>query len=152
MFQRSTYARLAIALAAGSLVALAGATPAVADVSLDPGSADSLEWDDGVVSGVDFSGADGDELDPFAGGVDELDIGPTTRGRVDMNGGLALQSSPFDGRLVRVAQNGEFVRIVCKTRGLPVSGDTLWYLIDGNGVWSWGPARFIRTADSPPRC
>jgi hypothetical protein len=157
MSQRSTYARLGIALAAGSLVALAGATPAVAGVGWDPGSGDSRVGDNGGVSGAEFFGNDGDGLDPFDEWGDGLGIGlgdvRTIRGRVDVNGGLALRNSPFPGsRLVRVAQNGEFLPIVCKTTGAPVNGDTVWYLIDGIGTWSWGPARFIDTFESPPWC
>ncbi|GGN77845.1 hypothetical protein GCM10011579_060460 [Streptomyces albiflavescens] len=159
MSQRSRYVRLAIVLAAGSLVALAGATPAVAGEGWDPGSGDSREWVDGWdSSGVSFAeGFDGSEsfgegfafTDGGDGGVSTF----TVKGRVNLNGGLILRSSPTrNSRLVRVARNGEIVHIFCKTRGESVNGDSLWYLLDDGGTWSWGPARFIDAVESPPWC
>jgi hypothetical protein len=155
MSLRSTYTRIGIALAAGSLVALAGATPALADENGDPGNGDSREWNDGG-DGLDADNGFGDELvdgrDSDDGFGDGRDNEGTTRGRVHRNGGLALRSSPNRGsRLVRVARNGEIVHIFCKTWGESVDGDSLWYLL-ADGTWAWGPARFIDTSGSPPRC
>ncbi|WP_369249165.1 SH3 domain-containing protein [Streptomyces sp. R41] len=139
MSLRSTYTRLGIALAAGSLVALAGATPALADDDWGPGSDDSR---------ASF-GEGGDRR--FDNGDEGLGDDPnTTRGTVDRNGGLFLRSRPDPGsRLVRIARNGETVRIFCQTWG--DRDDDLWYLI-ADGTWSWGPARFIDTSSTPPWC
>ena len=137
MSLRSTYTRLGIALAAGSLVALAGATPALADDDeWDPGTGDSRGTDNGF----------GDE------GGDGRDNDGTVRGRVDVNGGLALRNAPHRGsRLIRVARNGEIVYIYCKAWGESVGGDSLWYLLT-DGTWAWAPARFIETFGSPRWC
>ncbi|MFC7267064.1 SH3 domain-containing protein [Streptomyces lutosisoli] len=138
MSLRSTYTRLGIALAAGSLVALTGATPALADDERDPGNSDSRGTDNGF----------GDER----GDGRDNDNDSTVRGRVDVNGGLALRSAPHRGsRLVRVARNGEIVRIYCKAWGESVGGDSLWYLLT-DGTWAWAPARFIETFGSPRWC
>ncbi|WP_406838871.1 SH3 domain-containing protein [Streptomyces sp. AHU1] len=47
MSLRSTYTRIGMALAAGSLVALAGATPALADGDGGKGSGDNHQWSNG---------------------------------------------------------------------------------------------------------
>jgi hypothetical protein len=150
MSLRSTYTRLGIAFAAGSLVALAGATPALADAEWDPGNGDSRGTDNG------FGDERGDGRDSGNGFDDERGDGRdndgTVRGRVDVNGGLALRNAPHRGsRLVRVARNGEIVHIYCKAWGESVNGDSLWYLLS-DGTWAWGPARFIETFGSPRWC
>ncbi|WP_406332847.1 SH3 domain-containing protein [Streptomyces sp. NBC_00203] len=142
MSLRSTYTRLGIALAAGSLVALAGATPALADDEWDPGTGDSRGSDNGF----------GDERSDGRDSDNGFDNDGTVRGRVDVNGGLALRNSPHRGsRLIRVARNGEIVHIYCKAWGESVNGDSLWYLLS-DGTWAWGPARFIETFGSPRWC
>ncbi|MFF4352751.1 SH3 domain-containing protein [Streptomyces sp. NPDC001530] len=149
MSLRSTYTRLAIALAAGSLVALAGATPALADEDRDPGSGDDRQrsegGDGGFGNGGDVRFGNDDE-----GGDDDLDDPDTTRGRVNVDGGLALRTRPDrDSRLVRIARNGEIVRIYCQTWG--DRDDDLWYLVT-DGTWAWGPARFIEASSTPRWC
>lgn len=157
MSQRFTYAGLGIALAAGSLVALAAATPAAAGVGWDPGISNSADWSYGVDNGVGLLADDGGGLDPLFDPLFGVGTGlgnfVTTPGQVHRNGGLSLRSSPrHNSPLVRIAQNGETVRIFCQTTGEPVNGDSTWYLIDGAGTWSWGPARFIDSFEPPLQC
>ncbi|MGW3662669.1 SH3 domain-containing protein, partial [Streptomyces sp. NPDC005141] len=53
---RSTYTRIGITLAAGSLVALAAATPALADGEGDSGSGGTHEWSNSGGGGDDGGG------------------------------------------------------------------------------------------------
>ncbi|WP_329545487.1 SH3 domain-containing protein [Streptomyces sp. NBC_01356] len=173
---RSTYTRLAITLAAGSLIALAGATPALADDDWDPGSGDSREWDngrddgdgrdweeddrddgrdDGREDGRDdgrFDGRDDDGRDSENGRGDSRDNDPRRyKGRISARGGLALRTAPNRGsRVLRVARYGEIVHIFCKTSGQSVDGNRLWYQLT-DGTWAWGAARYIDNIGPAPR-
>ncbi|MGW7610286.1 SH3 domain-containing protein [Streptomyces sp. NPDC054766] len=76
MSLRSTYTRIGMALAAGSLVALAGATPAFADGEGGTGSSDNHQWSnsgDGGGDGHQWSnggdGGDGREQGGGGGGA-----------------------------------------------------------------------------------
>ncbi|WP_405916127.1 SH3 domain-containing protein [Streptomyces sp. NBC_00728] len=65
MSLRSTYTRIGMALAAGSLVALAGATPALADGEGGTGSSDGHQWSNG---GGGDGGGDGQAQSNGGGG------------------------------------------------------------------------------------
>ncbi|MFF3407247.1 SH3 domain-containing protein [Streptomyces sp. NPDC002742] len=60
MSLRSTYTRIGMALAAGSLVALAGATPALADGEGGTGSSDNHQWSNSGDGGGREQGGGGD--------------------------------------------------------------------------------------------
>ncbi|MEV7346621.1 SH3 domain-containing protein [Streptomyces sp. NPDC093544] len=156
---RSTYTRLAITLAAGSLITLAGATPALADDEWDPGSGDSREWDNGDSGrgdgdGQDWEdgGRDDDGRDWENGRDDGRDNNPRRyKGRISARGGLALRTAPNRGaRVLRVARYGEVVHIFCKTSGQSVDGNRLWYQLT-DGTWAWGAARYIDNIGPAPR-
>ncbi|WP_326720663.1 SH3 domain-containing protein [Streptomyces sp. NBC_00243] len=171
---RSTYTRLAITLAAGSLIALAGATPALADDDWDPGSGDSREWDNGRDDGQEWDpgrgdgdgrdweedgrdegrdeGRDDDGRDWENGRGDNRDNDPRRyKGRISARGGLALRTAPNRGsRVLRVARYGEIVHIFCKTSGQSVDGNRLWYQLT-DGTWAWGAARYIDNIGPAPR-
>ncbi|MET8097334.1 SH3 domain-containing protein [Streptomyces sp. NPDC005236] len=73
MSLRSTYTRIGMALAAGSLVALAGATPALADGDGGNGSGDNHQWSNGAGghqsnNGGGDGGGDGREQGTGSGG------------------------------------------------------------------------------------
>ncbi|MET8133441.1 SH3 domain-containing protein [Streptomyces sp. NPDC005251] len=83
MSLRSTYTRIGMALAAGSLVALAGATPALADGEGGTGSSDNQQWSNGGgadshqwSNGGGGGGSDGREQGSGGGG-DGGDSGQT---------------------------------------------------------------------------
>jgi len=156
---RSTYTRLAITLAAGSLIALAGATPALADEDGDPGSGDSREWDNGDSGRDDGDGRDWEDggrddngRDWENGRDDDRDNNPRRyKGRISARGGLALRTAPNRGsRVLRVARYGEVVHIFCKTSGQSVDGNRLWYQLT-DGTWAWGAARYIDNIGPVPR-
>lgn len=156
---RSTYTRLAITLAAGSLIALAGATPALADDDWDPGSGDSREWDNGDNGREDGDGRDWEDegrddngRDSENGRDDGRDNNPRRyKGRITAQGGLALRTAPNRGsRVLRIARYGEVVHIFCKTRGQDVDGNRLWYQLT-DGTWAWGAARYIDNIGPAPR-
>ncbi|MFE9763479.1 SH3 domain-containing protein [Streptomyces sp. NPDC005808] len=148
---RSTYTRLAITLAAGSLIALAGATPALADEDWDPGSGESRDWDNGD-SGRDDGDRDDEGREWENGRDDGRDNNPRRyKGRVNARGGLALRTAPNRGsRVLRVARYGEVVHIFCKTSGQSVDGNRLWYQLT-DGTWAWGAARYIDNIGPAPR-
>ncbi|WP_149827349.1 SH3 domain-containing protein [Streptomyces tailanensis] len=73
-------------------------------------------------------------------------------GKVTARSGLALRTAPLRGAsVVRVAPYGEFVWIHCKIRSQSVDGNSTWYLLK-NDTWSWGPARYISTSETPRWC
>ncbi|MFD5628122.1 MULTISPECIES: SH3 domain-containing protein [unclassified Streptomyces] len=147
---RSTYTRLAITLAAGSLIALAGATPALAGEDWDPGSGDSREWegDPGRGDGRDWEGGRDNDGRDWGNGRDNPRL---YKGRVTARGGLALRTAPTRGsQVIRVARHGEVVHIFCKTSGQNVDGNPLWYQLT-DGTWAWGAARYIDNIGAAPR-
>lgn len=150
---RSTYTRFAVALAAGSMVALAAATPALADGEGNFGTSDSREWNNsGGGDGRESANGRGDGRESANGRGDGRQDNPRQyKGRISARGGLALRSAPNRGsRLIRVARQGEIVSIYCKTPGQKVDGNPLWYLLT-DGTWAWGAARYIDNIGPSPR-
>ncbi|MFD6918658.1 SH3 domain-containing protein [Streptomyces sp. NPDC059944] len=166
MSLRSTHTRIAMALAAGSMVALTAAGPALADGeggfantnnnsnsnssshewsnNGGGGGGDGREWNNG-------GGGDGRETGDNGRGDGRQDNQRRHKGRITARGGLALRSAPNRGsRLIRVARQGEIVSIYCKTPGQKVDGNPLWYLLT-DGTWAWGPARYIDNIGPSPR-
>ncbi|MEU8788673.1 SH3 domain-containing protein [Streptomyces sp. NPDC048643] len=171
MSLRSTHTRIAIALAAGSMVALTAAGPALADGeggfasnsnsnSTGSGSGTgSHEWNNtsgggnGDGDGREWSnGSGGDGRETGNGRGDGRQDNPRQyKGRITARGGLALRSAPNRGsQLIRVARQGEIVSIYCKTPGQKVDGNPLWYLLT-DGTWAWGAARYIDNIGAAPR-
>ena len=149
MSLRSTFTRIGITLAAGTLVAVAGATPALADDGWDSDQGgNSRDWDNGDgQGGRDFDNGDGRRDD------DRRDHDDPRRyeGRITARGGLALHTAPSRGsRIIRTAGFGETVSIFCKTPGQRVDGNPLWYLLT-DGTWAWGAARHIDNIGPAPR-
>ncbi|MFI7409234.1 SH3 domain-containing protein [Streptomyces sp. NPDC049627] len=65
---------------------------------------------------------------------------------------LLLRSAPNRGsQVIRVAHEGDVVRIFCQWFGESVQGNNRWYLL-ADGTWAWGSARFIETTRSPRLC
>ncbi|WP_428935376.1 SH3 domain-containing protein [Streptomyces sp. ACT015] len=129
MSLRSSLTRLAIATAAGVLVASAAAAPALAD--------DGWDGDGGGHSRHDGGG---DANRPHR-----------TWGRVTASE-LLLRSRPDrHSEVIRVAHRGERVPIDCQTKGQYVEGTRLWYLLT-DGTWAWGSARYIDTERTPRWC
>ncbi|MDC0768141.1 SH3 domain-containing protein [Streptomyces sp. HD] len=130
--------RFAISIAAGLLAGAAAVTPAVADD----------EWgtaDDPGMSEEDWGGSEGGD------GGDWGNDQQFTRGRVTASS-LLLRSAPNRGsQVIRVANQGDIVRIFCQTEGQSVDGNNRWYLL-ADGTWAWGSARFIETRRSPRWC
>ncbi|MFE0523351.1 MULTISPECIES: SH3 domain-containing protein [unclassified Streptomyces] len=150
---RGALTRLAIATAAGALLASVAATPALADDEGGGGGEQSVSRGDGwngdgggdQTSGRDESwngnGGDdhGDQHDP------RLYRGVVTASE------LFLRSAPNRGsQVIRVAHRGERVSIFCKTTGQNIQGNNLWYLLT-DGTWAWGAARYIDTIGPTPR-
>ncbi|MFJ8993838.1 SH3 domain-containing protein [Streptomyces sp. NPDC102279] len=170
MSLRSTHTRIAIALAAGSMVALTAAGPALADgdggFASNSNSNSNQEWNnngggDGGGNGNGNGNGDGREWNNGSGGDgretgngrgDGRQDNPRRyKGRITARGGLALRSAPNRGsQLIRVARQGEIVSIFCKTPGQRVDGNPLWYLLT-DGTWAWGPARYIDNIGPAPR-
>lgn len=74
-----------------------------------------------------------------------------SRARVTAHGGLALHARPDRAsRVLRVAREGETMRILCRATGENVYGNHLWYLL-ADGTWTWGATRFIDNAGPAPR-
>ncbi|MEU0780945.1 SH3 domain-containing protein [Streptomyces sp. NPDC006173] len=166
MSLRSTHTRIAIALAAGSMVALTAAGPALADgdggFASNSNSNSNQEWNNnGGGDGGGNGNGDGREWNNGSGGDgretgngrgDGRQDNPRRyKGRITARGGLALRSAPNRGsQLIRVARQGEIVSIFCKTPGQRVDGNPLWYLLT-DGTWAWGPARYIDNIGPAPR-
>ncbi|MFE9805421.1 SH3 domain-containing protein [Streptomyces sp. NPDC005548] len=168
MSLRSTHTRIAIALAAGSMVALTAAGPALADgdggFASNSNSNSNQEWNNnggGDGGGNGNGNGDGREWNNGSGGDgretgngrgDGRQDNPRRyKGRITARGGLALRSAPNRGsQLIRVARQGEIVSIFCKTPGQRVDGNPLWYLLT-DGTWAWGPARYIDNIGPAPR-
>lgn len=173
MSLRSTPTRIAMALAAGSMVALTAAGPALADgeggfantnnnsSNNSSSSSSSHEWSNnggggggGNGDGREWNnggGGDGRETGDNGRGDGRQDNQRRYKGRITARGGLALRSAPNRGsRLIRVARQGEIVSIYCKTPGQKVDGNPLWYLLT-DGTWAWGPARYIDNIGPSPR-
>ncbi|MFF0136129.1 SH3 domain-containing protein [Streptomyces sp. NPDC005227] len=170
MSLRSTHTRIAIALAAGSMVALTAAGPALADgdggfaSNSNSNSNSNQEWNNnggGDGGGNGNGNGDGREWNNGSGGDgretgngrgDGRQDNPRRyKGRITARGGLALRSAPNRGsQLIRVARQGEIVSIFCKTPGQRVDGNPLWYLLT-DGTWAWGPARYIDNIGPAPR-
>ncbi|MGW0710568.1 SH3 domain-containing protein [Streptomyces sp. NPDC002643] len=74
------------------------------------------------------------------------------KGQVIARSGLILRSAPNrGGAVIRVARQGEIVRIFCRTPGQNIDGDRNWYLLT-NGTWAWGAARYIVAETTPRWC
>ncbi|MDO0925734.1 SH3 domain-containing protein [Streptomyces sp. TG1A-8] len=148
-------------------LALAAATGALAGtVTVAPATAGDLRRDGGPgVDRQDRNARDGGGQDGGGraegagdpGGRDEGfdgrgDRDPRRyRGVVTAKGGMWLHDRPDrGGRRVRVAREGETVSIYCKTRGVAVDGNSLWYLLT-DGTWAWGSARYIDNVGPAPR-
>jgi hypothetical protein len=142
MSLRSTFTRLGITLAAGALLAAAGATPALADDDWDPDrGGDSRDWDNG----------DGGSTRDWDHGDEHRENPRDYRGRVTARGGLTLRSAPNRGsQVIRVAPYGEIVSIFCKSPGQRVENNPIWYLLT-DGTWAWGAARYIDNIGPSPR-
>ncbi|MDX3755495.1 SH3 domain-containing protein [Streptomyces sp. AK02-04a] len=171
MSLRHTLARTGMVLAAGTLIAAAGAGPAfaagkpTATTGVGPGLIDdtgsfardwdSPDWDNGDWDYGDGPYLDEDGLgdvrseDPFHDG--RPDDHHRFEGRIISRDGLALHNRPDRrSRIIRIAPHDERVRIYCKTRGERVGGNPIWYLIT-DGTWSWGPAQHIANIGPSPR-
>ncbi|MFE9990330.1 SH3 domain-containing protein [Streptomyces sp. NPDC005381] len=170
MSLRSAHTRIAMALAAGSMVALTAAGPALADgeggfannsnSNSNSSGTGSHEWTNNS-EGAGAGTGDGRESNNGGGGGgretangrgDGRQDNPRQyKGRITARGGLALRSAPNRGsQLIRVARQGEIVSIYCKTPGQKVDGNPLWYLLT-DGTWAWGAARYIDNIGAAPR-
>ncbi|MGW2832066.1 SH3 domain-containing protein [Streptomyces sp. NPDC001286] len=166
---RGALTRLAIATAAGALLASVAATPALADDESGGGGEQSVSRGDG------WNGdGGGDQTAGRDEGWNGNGGGDQTTGRDEGwngNGGddhgdqhdprlyrgvvtaseLFLRSAPNRGsQVIRVAHRGERVSIFCKTTGQNIQGNNLWYLLT-DGTWAWGAARYIDTIGPTPR-
>lgn len=153
MSLRHTLARTGIALAAGTLIAVAGATPALAlaDADRDSGRGSSNSNSNSNKIGSNINRDDGDDGLFDEGPFNDDGLDPLYEGRITSPNGLALHTSPDRGsRIIRIAGYGELVGIFCKTPGEFVGGDPLWYLLT-DGTWAWGAARHIATIGPSPR-
>ncbi|MFB8136291.1 SH3 domain-containing protein [Streptomyces sp. RLB3-17] len=171
MSLRHTLARTGMVLAVGTLIAAAGAGPALAagkptvTTGIGPGLIDdtgslardwdSPDWDNGDWNYGDDPYFDEDGLgdfsfeDPFHDG--RPDDHRRFEGRILSRDGLALHNRPDRrSRIIRIAPHDERVHIYCKTRGERVGGNPIWYLIT-DGTWSWGPAQHIANTGPSPR-
>lgn len=73
-------------------------------------------------------------------------------GEVVARAGLVLRSAPTRGGSgIRVARDGEIVKIYCRTEGQSVDGDRQWFLLV-DGSWAWGSARHIAPLNTPRWC
>lgn len=170
MSLRHTLARTGMVIAVGTLIAAAGAGPALAagkptaTTGTGPGLIDdgafARDWDSrDLDNGVWDSGDDPyfDEDGLGEGGFGDLyydgwvDDHRRSEGQITSRNGLALHNRPDRrSRILHIAPYRERVRIYCKTTGEPVGGNPIWYLIT-DGTWSWGPAQHIDNIGSSPR-
>ncbi|MFE2044368.1 SH3 domain-containing protein [Streptomyces sp. NPDC059477] len=141
MSLRSSLTRLAIATAAGALVA--GTFAAV------PASAD--EWSgSGDSAGRSDEGRDSLARDEGRYEDGRHDTRGHYRGRVTADR-LLLRTAPNRGsRVIRSVHRGQIVSIYCKTTGERIDGNRLWYLLT-DGTWAWGSARYIDNIGAAPR-
>jgi hypothetical protein len=151
MLPRSPLVRLVTAAVTGGLLTTAAVVPALADDDLG-GEATGAPVH--ITSIGDISGPDNARHSATNSGPDSgPDSGRSTprSGEVTARGGLALHARPDRAsRVLRVAREGETVRIRCRATGENVSGNRLWYLL-ADGSWTWGATRFIDTAGPAPR-
>lgn len=118
---RSPLSRLGLYAAAGAVVALLTAGPALA-------AADPVQ-----------------HPEPPAGSSH------TYKGRVTAKSGLLLRDKPTRGsRVIGSRPYGAVVHVFCKTHGENVHGDSHWYLLT-DGTWAWGSARYIADIGPAPR-
>ncbi|MFC9925411.1 SH3 domain-containing protein [Streptomyces sp. NPDC127190] len=74
-----------------------------------------------------------------------------SQGVVTAEEGMWLRDRPDRGsRRVRFVDEGERVSVFCETRGRPVHGNPVWYLLT-DGTWAWGTARYIDIIGPLPR-
>ncbi|MEU6401228.1 SH3 domain-containing protein [Streptomyces sp. NPDC046985] len=176
MSLRSPLTRLAVAAAAGALLAAASVVPAVAlNGPAGAGPSPSGGKGAGTTAGAPAakparaaaapqaaarpqSAGTSAAAKPHTSGTSAAaephtsgdDGASYTRGRVTARGGLVLRSRPDQGsQVIGYARQGEIVRIYCRTRGQFVRGNPVWYLLAG-GVWAWGSARYIEPLGSAP--
>ncbi|MFD7708905.1 SH3 domain-containing protein [Streptomyces sp. NPDC059785] len=152
---RSALTRLGIATAGGALVALAAASPVLADEGweTDSGSGHGQDWSHENQGGYENQGGHesqgGHENQggyENQGGHDRL-----YTGRINARGGLTLRDAPTRGSaVVRVEPHGAIVHIFCKTQGEKVGHNNLWYLLT-DGTWAWGAAEYIDNVGPAPR-
>ncbi|MET8828236.1 SH3 domain-containing protein [Streptomyces sp. NPDC004610] len=135
---RSPLTRLAIATAAGALLAgTVAAVPAVADEHDDGSSSYSRQDEGRYEDGRYDEGREHESRGHY-------------RGRVTADR-LLLRSAPNRGsRVIRSVHRGEIVSIYCKTSGQRIDGNPLWYLLT-DGTWAWGSARYISNIGAAPR-
>ncbi|MEW2165143.1 SH3 domain-containing protein [Streptomyces sp. NPDC007084] len=152
MALRSPYTRIAVALAAGGMVALAAAGPALADGEGKPGNGNGRPSNSTANTTANTTANSSVNSTANGRGDGRQDSNPRQyKGRITARGGLALRSAPNRGsRLIRVARQGEIVSIYCKTPGQNVDGNPLWYLLT-DGTWAWGAARYIDNIGPAPR-
>jgi hypothetical protein len=139
MFPRSPCARLVTAAVAGGLLTTAAVVPALAD---DGQGGDATGTPDHITS---IGGTGGTH-----GGGESGGSTPHVS-KVTARGGLALHARPDRAsRVLRVAREGETVRVRCRATGENVYGNRLWYRL-ADGSWTWGATRFIDNAGPAPR-
>jgi hypothetical protein len=158
----SLRSRLSIAVAAGALAVTALGTPAVADD--DWGGSDG-DWGNqqnqtqnqgqGQTQDQGQNQFQGQNQDP--GHHQNQNPNQTQNQNPQLYKGvvtassLALRSAPNrGGQIIRWAQNGESVRIFCRTGGQNIDGNSTWYLLT-DGTWAWGAARYIHVFGATPR-
>ncbi|NNN35046.1 SH3 domain-containing protein [Streptomyces sp. S3(2020)] len=153
----SLRSRLSISVVAGTFLAAAVATPAVADDDWSGHQSDSQsnsqsDWsnsqNDSQGDSQSWSNSQNDSGGNWGGhqqSSQRLYKGVVTAST------LRLRSKPTTGsQVIRYAYQGEIVSIFCKTGGQNVDGNHLWYLLT-DGTWAWGAARYIDNIGAAPR-
>lgn len=152
----SLRSRLSIAVAAGTLLAAAAATPAVADEDWgnDQGgttAAADNDWGNNQGGTTAANNASGNDPGGDWGGHNNSDNNQRLYQGIVTARSLALRSAPTRGsQVIRYASRGEILSIFCKVGGQRVDGNPLWYQIT-DGTWAWGPARYIDNIGPAPR-
>ncbi|WP_328750471.1 SH3 domain-containing protein [Streptomyces sp. NBC_00285] len=160
----SLRSRLSIAVAAGALAVTALGTPAVAGDDWDGSDGDWGNQQDQTQNQGEGQGqgqgqfqgqGQGQNQDP---GHHQTQNQNQTQNQTQQlykgvvtASSLALRSAPNrGGQIIRWADNGDSVRIFCKTGGQNIDGNSTWYLLT-DGTWAWGAARYIHVFGATPR-
>ncbi|MFE4670554.1 SH3 domain-containing protein [Streptomyces sp. NPDC056716] len=148
MSLRTSLTRLAIATAAGALVAgTVAAVPAFADEGSGSGSGNSSSRSD---EGRDSPAREDSRHEEGRHEEGRHDSRGHYRGLVTADR-LLLRTAPNRGsRVIRSVHRGQIVSIYCKTSGERIDGNRLWYLLT-DGTWAWGSARYIDNLGAAPR-